>query len=143
MNYIGCKCKAAVEDLWSSWTKTEEVESWEGKPNLIKFPYFADTTKRGVRVWKEAQRQGEFTKGMLKSGMWNEILEWNFRPNCEGSTIWRARRVPLSSGYACDLGTSVSTLWDGERKKHIPLVPGHSDGILCEGSGKFWMFNIL
>ncbi len=27
--------------------------------DLIKFPYFADTTKRGVRGWKEAQRQGE------------------------------------------------------------------------------------
>jgi hypothetical protein len=55
--------------------KTKEVESWEGKPNSIKFPYFADTTKRGVRVWKEAQRQGEFTEGMLKSGMSNEILD--------------------------------------------------------------------
>jgi hypothetical protein len=27
--------------------------------DLIKFPYFTDTTKRGVRGWKEAQRQGE------------------------------------------------------------------------------------
>jgi len=29
--------------------------------DLIKFPYFTDTTKRGVRGWKEAQRQGDFT----------------------------------------------------------------------------------
>jgi hypothetical protein len=26
---------------------------------LIKFPYFMDTTKRGVKGWKEDQRQGE------------------------------------------------------------------------------------
>ncbi len=26
---------------------------------LIKFPYFMDTTKRGVRGWREAQRWGE------------------------------------------------------------------------------------
>ncbi len=28
--------------------------------DLIKFPYFTDTTKRSVRGWKEVQRQGEF-----------------------------------------------------------------------------------
>jgi hypothetical protein len=27
--------------------------------DLIKFPYFTDTTKRGVRGCKEAQKQGE------------------------------------------------------------------------------------
>jgi len=27
--------------------------------DLIKFPSFANTTKRGARGWKEAQRQGE------------------------------------------------------------------------------------
>jgi hypothetical protein len=27
--------------------------------DLIKIPYFADTTERGDRWWKEAQRQGE------------------------------------------------------------------------------------
>jgi hypothetical protein len=27
--------------------------------NLVRFPYFADTTERGDRRWKEAQRQGE------------------------------------------------------------------------------------
>jgi hypothetical protein len=32
------------------------ISCWD----LIKFPYFTDTTKRGVRGWKEAQRQGEF-----------------------------------------------------------------------------------
>ncbi len=26
---------------------------------IVKFPYFADTTERGDRGWKEAQRQGE------------------------------------------------------------------------------------
>jgi hypothetical protein len=29
--------------------------------DLIKVPYFTDTTKRGDRGWKEAQRQGDFT----------------------------------------------------------------------------------
>jgi len=27
---------------------------------LVKLPYFTDTTERGVRGWKEAERQGEF-----------------------------------------------------------------------------------
>jgi hypothetical protein len=27
--------------------------------DLIKFPYFVDTTKKGDNGWKEAQRQGE------------------------------------------------------------------------------------
>jgi hypothetical protein len=26
----------------------------------IKFPYFVDTTERGDRKWKQAQRQGDF-----------------------------------------------------------------------------------
>jgi hypothetical protein len=29
-------------------------------PDLIKFPYFANNTERGVWWWKEAQRRGEF-----------------------------------------------------------------------------------
>ncbi len=29
--------------------------------DLIKFPYFADTTERGDRRWKQAQRQGDVT----------------------------------------------------------------------------------
>jgi hypothetical protein len=32
------------------------VSYWD----LIKFPYFTDISKRGVRGWKEAQRQGDF-----------------------------------------------------------------------------------
>jgi len=35
--------------------------------DLIKFPYFMDTTKRGVRGWKEAQRQGEDKVNLLIS----------------------------------------------------------------------------
>jgi hypothetical protein len=29
-------------------------------PDSIKFPYYTDPTKRGVSVWKEAQRQDDF-----------------------------------------------------------------------------------
>jgi hypothetical protein len=29
--------------------------------DLIKFAYFVDTTERGDRGWKQAQRQGDFT----------------------------------------------------------------------------------
>ncbi len=32
---------------------------------LIKFPYLADTTERGVRGWKQAQRQGDFTDNSI------------------------------------------------------------------------------
>jgi hypothetical protein len=32
-----------------------DISYWD----LIKFPYFADTTKRGVRGWKRGWRQGE------------------------------------------------------------------------------------
>jgi len=50
---------------WVSAFRTEfqhfvlsfSISYWD----LIKFPYFTDTTKRGVREWKEAQRQGDFT----------------------------------------------------------------------------------
>jgi len=36
---------------------TFSISYWD----LIKFPYFTDTSKRGGRGWKEAQRQGEDT----------------------------------------------------------------------------------
>jgi hypothetical protein len=43
---------------WDSAFRTEFQHSyWD----LIKFPYFTDTTKRGVNAWKEAQRQGDCT----------------------------------------------------------------------------------
>jgi hypothetical protein len=35
------------------------IKCWVSYWVLIKLPYFADTTERGVRGWKEAQRQGE------------------------------------------------------------------------------------
>jgi len=28
--------------------------------DVLKFPFFADTTERGDREWKQAQRQGDF-----------------------------------------------------------------------------------
>ncbi len=48
---------------WDSAFRTEfqhfvlsfSISYWD----LIKFPYFTDTAKRGVREWKEAQSQGE------------------------------------------------------------------------------------
>jgi hypothetical protein len=33
--------------------------------DLLKCPYFADTTERGDRGWKEAQRQGYFTDNSI------------------------------------------------------------------------------
>jgi len=44
---------------WDSAFRTESfsISYWD----LIKFPYFTDTTKRGVKGWKEAQRQGNCT----------------------------------------------------------------------------------
>jgi hypothetical protein len=33
----------------------DSISYWD----LMKFPYFSDTTKKGFRGWKEAQRQGE------------------------------------------------------------------------------------
>ncbi len=33
--------------------------------DLIKFPCFPDTTERGDRGWKQAQRQGDFTDNSI------------------------------------------------------------------------------
>jgi hypothetical protein len=43
----------------------------------IKFPYYADTTEKGDRGWKQAQRQGEdtVTLGILKSITLKKILK--------------------------------------------------------------------
>lgn len=43
----------------------------------IKFPYYADTTEKGDRGWKRAQRQGEdtVTLGILKSITLKKILK--------------------------------------------------------------------
>jgi len=41
--------------------------------DLIKFPYFVDTTKRGDNGWKEAQRQGE-DKVTLQIILLNQLI---------------------------------------------------------------------
>jgi hypothetical protein len=43
--------------------------------DLIKYPYFADTTERGDRGWKEAQRQGE-DRVNLRITLMNSFLLW-------------------------------------------------------------------
>jgi len=46
--------------------------------DLIKFPYFTDTTKRGVRGWKEVQRQGDFADSSIvvhTCSCWHSLLE--------------------------------------------------------------------
>jgi hypothetical protein len=46
-----CVLNAQIQHFVLSFS----ISYWD----LIKFHYFADTSKRGVRGWKEAQRQGE------------------------------------------------------------------------------------
>jgi len=46
-----CALNAEIQRFVLSFS----ISYWD----LIKFPYFTDSTKRGVRRWKEAQRQGE------------------------------------------------------------------------------------
>ncbi len=47
-----CALNAEIQLLVLSFS----ISCWD----LIKFPYFTYTTKRGVRGWKEGQRQGDF-----------------------------------------------------------------------------------
>jgi hypothetical protein len=45
-----------------SYSQTSCIKCWVSTSHieiLIKFPYFADTSKRGDRAWKQAQRQPE------------------------------------------------------------------------------------
>ncbi len=68
--YIDCCCYIDFHCSYSYYNSLEpcplnaefqhfvlsfSISYWD----LIKFPYFTDTTKRAVRGWKEAQRQGE------------------------------------------------------------------------------------
>jgi hypothetical protein len=51
-NYLeACALNAEFQHFVLSWS----ISYWD----LIKCPYFADTTERVNRGWKEAQRQGE------------------------------------------------------------------------------------
>ncbi len=59
--YIDFHCSYMYSYYNSSQTLC--IQCWDSafhSEDLINFPYFMDTTKRGVRGWKEAQRQGDF-----------------------------------------------------------------------------------
>jgi hypothetical protein len=46
-----CALNAEIQHFVLSFS----ISYWD----LMKFPYFTDTTKKGLKGWKEAQRQGE------------------------------------------------------------------------------------
>jgi len=84
--------------------------------DLIKFPYFTDTTERGVRGWKEAQRRGEdwvtlwislISRNKPANVGWVSLTHSIFRPFLKSkirschfkweSTIWKSMRYHKAS----------------------------------------------
>ncbi len=80
--------------------------------DLIKFPYFADTTERGDRGWKHAQRQGDFADNFNVDLVLVENL-WQMHFSSRTLNLWR------DSGKGCLIDSeilnqfSVNALWAG------------------------------
>jgi len=56
------------------YSRTLCIECWVSYWDLIKYPYFTDTTERGDRGWKEPQRQGEDRVTLWITLLWRSEL---------------------------------------------------------------------
>ncbi len=73
------------------WTPNFSISYWE----LIKFPYFVETTERGDKGWKQAQRQGDFTDNFIKQETSWERLEPKALAELGTTLEWRKGRESI------------------------------------------------
>ncbi len=84
--------------------------------DLIKFPSFADTTKRGDKGWKEAQRQGDFT---------DNSIGWRLSQNLMPNLFFPLRAQPASqpaNKWDSNFGFLLDSLFYSEERKQVTAL---------------------